>query len=238
MTGHSLTLLLAGAATPAVALLGRGGRVPPVAPMNTKVSPQECMGVLAARTHPSLVVSAQHAQMLHGCAGSMRTSISCRVSTACANTACIAVITGTWYVQRQIPALAVLESGGRNGVEQYDWDAAEERFSVLYTFNRRDALDDQLTTVRQRGWVASELGTRWEVAPLVAGLCPPLRLPFVIIDVEPASYMVCTGGLKSWMYVLTRERKPQSALMEQCLGTVKMAGFDMTKVESVEHTGS
>ena len=31
---------------------------------------------------------------------------------------------GTWYVQRQIPALAFLEAGARNGAEQYEWEEA------------------------------------------------------------------------------------------------------------------
>ena len=65
---------------------------------------------------------------------------------------------GTWYVQRQVPALAILEAGARNGVERYSYDPENERIDVRYTFNRRDAPDDAVTTVRQRGWVKSDRG--------------------------------------------------------------------------------
>jgi lipocalin len=53
--------------------------------------------------------------------------------------------------------------------------------------------------------------------------------------VDPDAYMVATGGLSSWMYVLTRERQPASALLDTCLATVAAAGFDMSKVQRVEH---
>ena len=143
---------------------------------------------------------------------------------------------GTWYVQHQKPALAFLESGGRNGVELYEWESEKDRFSVAYSFNRKDAADDQLTTVRQRGWVKSETGTEWRVAPLIAGKCPPLvRLPFVIIDCDPESHMVCSGGLKSWMYLMTRDRKPDGALVDALLSKVEAAGFDMSAVELMVH---
>ena len=147
---------------------------------------------------------------------------------------------GTWYVQRQIPALSFLEAGARNGVEQYSWrDDADGLggFSVTYTLNRRGAPDDKVTTVRQRGWVASAAGTEWEVAPLLpGGICPPVRLPFVILALEPESHMVCSGGLDSWMYVMTRERQPDGALLESLMATVREAGFDMEKVLPMEHT--
>lgn len=143
---------------------------------------------------------------------------------------------GTWYVQRQIPALALLEDGARNGVEQYEWDEATGSFSVCYTFNRRGKPDDDVTTVRQRGWVASEQGTLWQVAPVLGGFCPPVRLPFVIIDVDPAAGMVCAGGLDSWMYVLTREKRPDGALIDPLLATAAAAGLDMAKVSTVQHT--
>jgi len=142
---------------------------------------------------------------------------------------------GTWFVQRQIPALAVLEAGARNGVELYTWDEAADRFDVQYTFNRRDAAVDAVTTVRQRGWVTSEAGTQWEVSPKVGPFFLPARLPFVILDVDPDAFMVCSGGLSSWMYAMTREREPPAALVESCLGTIEEAGFDMTKVLTVEH---
>ena len=140
---------------------------------------------------------------------------------------------GTWYVQHQKPALAILESGGRNGVEKYQYDEANNRFSVEYTFNRKGASDDKYTTVRQRGWVKEEGGAEWEVAPRVGGFCPPVRLPFVILDLDPESHMICTGGLESWMYLMTRERQPSTALLDSLLAKVEANGFDMAKVEAM-----
>lgn len=142
---------------------------------------------------------------------------------------------GTWYVHHQIPALAFLEAGGRNGIEKYTWDEDNNRFSVEYSFNRKGSPADAITTVRQRGWVANDEGTQWRVAPMIGGFVPPVRLPFIMIDVEPASHMLCTGGLGSWLYVMTRERKPDRALLQELLRRVESVGFDMAKVLPVEH---
>jgi lipocalin len=140
---------------------------------------------------------------------------------------------GTWYVQWQVPALAFLEAGASDGTELYTWDEAKDRFDVRYTFRRKDAADDQITTVRQTGWV--EEGTRWKVAPKVGPLGLPVRLPFLILDVDPEQYMVCSGGLSSWMYVMTREKQPPGELLDACLATVAKAGFDMDTVLRMEH---
>ena len=143
---------------------------------------------------------------------------------------------GTWYVQHQVPALAFLEGGARNGMELYEWNSEADGgdFSVRYTFNRKDAAPDAITTVRQRGWVASDKGTSWKVAPWLGKFYAPVRLPFIMLDVDPAKYMVCTGGLKSWMYLMTRERQPDAAVLDACLATVEAAGFDMSKVMRME----
>ena len=137
---------------------------------------------------------------------------------------------GTWYVQHQKPALKFLESGARNGKEVYTWNDDTDGFSVEYTLNRKDAPDDKITTVRQRGWVKSN--AEWQVAPVIGGFRPPLvRLPFIILDCEPDSHMVCSGGLESWMYLMTREQQPDAALVDSLLSKVRAAGFDMAAVE-------
>ena len=146
---------------------------------------------------------------------------------------------GTWFVQQQIPALALLEDGARNGVEEYTWDEENGHFSVRYTFSRSGG--DAKMTVSQRGWIASEnpLGTRWEVAPVLPifgrSVCLPVRLPFIVIDVDPDAYLICSGGLTSWLYILTRERQPAGSLTSACLATVEAAGFDMQRLQAVEH---
>ena len=144
---------------------------------------------------------------------------------------------GTWYVQRQIPALSFLEAGARNGKEQYTWDETNGRLDVQYTLNRKGKPDDDVTTVRQRGWVGEGEGgsTRWQVSPKLGMFYLPFRLPFIIIDVVPDSYMVCSGGINSWMYVMTRERHPGDEVIEACLAKVQAAGFDMNKVLVMEH---
>jgi lipocalin len=143
---------------------------------------------------------------------------------------------GTWYVQYQKPALAFLEKGATNGVEEYCLDQGGDGFSVTYSFNREGAADDEVTTVRQRGWFKSETGTEWQVAPVVGGVCPPfVRLPFIIIDCDPDSHMVCSGGLTSWLYCMSRARKPDKRLAEMLLSKVEEAGFDMSAVEPMIH---
>lgn len=141
---------------------------------------------------------------------------------------------GTWFVQRQVPALAALEAGARSGVEKYEWDDADNCISVQYTFNRAKASDDDVTTVQQRGWVVSEQGTEWAVSPKVGPFFLPARLPFIIVDVDPEAYMICSGGLDSWMYVMTRDKQPGEALLDACMSTVEAAGFDMSKVLVME----
>lgn len=141
---------------------------------------------------------------------------------------------GTWYVQRQIPALSFLEAGASNGMERYEFDVELQRFSVEYTFNRRGA-EDKTTTVRQVGRFVSELGTEWAVAPKIGPFALPVNLPFVIVDVDPSSHMLCSGGLDSWMYLMTRQRQPSDMLIEKCLAKAAANGFDMGKVLVVQH---
>ena len=136
---------------------------------------------------------------------------------------------GTWYVQRQKPALALLESGAANGCEVYTWDKdAQDCFAVSYTFTGKNGKE---STIRQRGWVNSPEGTSWVVAPMIGSIVPPVRLPFIIMDVAPSSHMLCTGGLSSWMYLLTREKTPDPVLVDELMVKVEAAGFDMDKVE-------
>ena len=135
---------------------------------------------------------------------------------------------GTWYVQRQKPALAVLESGAANGCETYVWDEAKDCFSVSYTLTRKSGKE---LTIRQRGWVDTPEGTSWKVAPMLGPIVPPVRLPFIIMDVAPESHMLCTGGLSSWMYLMTREKSPDPALVDELMAKVQAAGFDMDMVE-------
>ena len=146
-------------------------------------------------------------------------------------------------MQQQVPALAFLEAGARNSVEQYAWDEslaeAGGGFSVTYTFNRAGAAEDDLTTVRQRGWVAGgEQGAGWKVAPLLGGFCPPVRLPFIILDLDVGAHLVCTGGAGSWMYVMTRERRPGPGVVEALLAKLEATGVDVAKLMPMEHTGT
>ena len=111
-------------------------------------------------------------------------------------------------------------------------------FSVRYTFNRAGAADDEPTVVRQRGWVPGGQGARWAVAPLLGGFCPPVRLPFIILDVEPSSHMVCTGGAGSWMYLMSRERLPDPGLVQTLLARLEADGVNVAKLMPVEHTAT
>ena len=93
--------------------------------------------------------------------------------------------------------------------------------------------------MRQRGWVAGgEQGAGWRVAPLLGGFCPPVRLPFLILDVEPSAHLVCTGGAGSWMYVMTRERRPAPGVVEALLAKLAASGVDVSKLMPMEHTGT
>ena len=68
--------------------------------------------------------------------------------------------------------------------------------------------------------------------------CPPIRLPFIILDVEPRSHLVCTGGAGSWMYVMTRERRPAPGMVEALLAKLAATGVDVAKLMPMEHTGT
>jgi lipocalin len=144
---------------------------------------------------------------------------------------------GTWYVQRQIPALDALEKGATNGKEVYTWDG-DGKFSISYTFNK-GGFDGALTTVNQKGSVASEEGTTWKVSPQLGPFLVPFKLPFLLIDFDPSfSYMTCTGGLDSWMYILTRQKNPSAGMLQKLEKKVEEYGFDMNKVLPVPHEGA
>ena len=83
-----------------------------------------------------------------------------------------------------------------------------------------------------------EQGAGWRVAPLLGGFCPPVRLPFIILDVEPSAHLVCTGGADSWMYVMTRERRPDPGVVEALLAKLAASGVDVSKLMPMEHTGT
>ena len=82
----------------------------------------------------------------------------------------------------------------------------------------------------------SELGTQWAVAPKIGKVALPVNLPFVIVDVDPSSHMLCSGGLDSWMYLMTRQTQPSDMLIQTCLAKAAAAGFDMGKVLVVQQT--
>jgi lipocalin len=143
---------------------------------------------------------------------------------------------GKWFVQRAIPAVKALEKNAHNGVEIYEWDAENERVEVTYTFNAR-SFEGPQRTVKQRGWIQDESGSRWAVAPEIAGFGLPVKLPFIIIAVDDTnySYMTCTGGLNSWLYIMTRDMKPDPATVQKLEEEVENLGFDMSKVISMPH---
>ena len=147
---------------------------------------------------------------------------------------------GKWFVQRAIPAVKALEKNAHNGVELYEWDSENERVEVTYTFNA-GSFEGPQRTVKQRGWVQDDpSGTRWAVAPRIAGFGLPVKLPFIIIDIDDTDYsfMTCTGGLNSWLYIMTRDMQPEPTTMQKLEDTVENLGFDMSKVISMPHQPS
>jgi len=143
---------------------------------------------------------------------------------------------GTWYVQRAIPAVKFLEKDARNGKEEYSWDKQKNRIDVKYTFNA-GSLNGPLRTVRQVGWVTNKKGTKWAVSPRIGGIRFPFKLPYLIIDIDTKNYtyLTATGGLNSWMYTMTREKKPSAKLLQELEARVADYGFDMTRVLPMEH---
>lgn len=146
---------------------------------------------------------------------------------------------GSWYVQRQIPAVAFLEKGAHNGCEHYEWDEKKQRVSVAYSFNK-GSVDGPLKQVFQRGWVQSVSGTTWSVKPYLAlGLYAPFRLPYYIIDIDDSEYSYMTAAApalgKHWLYLMTRQPHPEKATIDAMLSEVSRRGFDMDKVEVVPH---
>ena len=138
---------------------------------------------------------------------------------------------GTWYVQRAIPAIGALEKSAHNGVEEYVWDAENECIDVTYTFNA-GSLEGPTRTVRQRGWMQDDLGTTWKISPLIGGIRLPVKLPFIIIDIDDKdySYLTCSGGLDSWLYIMTREPKPTDETLAALEKAVEAIGFDASKL--------
>ena len=143
---------------------------------------------------------------------------------------------GKWFVQRAIPAVAALEKTAHNGCEVYKWDPELKRVEVTYTFNA-GSFDGPQRTVRQKGRIENAEGTQWAVSPQIAGFGLPVQLPFLIVDVDDVeySYLTCTGGLNSWLYIMTRDMQPDATMMENLEKTVENMGFDMGNVISMPH---
>ena len=65
---------------------------------------------------------------------------------------------GTWYVQRQVPAVSALEAGAHNGKEVYSYDEKTKSVTVKYTY-QKGSFNAKTSTVWQKGKFASELDT-------------------------------------------------------------------------------
>mmetsp|Transcript_12913 Transcript_12913/g.27899 ORF Transcript_12913/g.27899 Transcript_12913/m.27899 type:complete len:163 (-) Transcript_12913:937-1425(-) len=139
---------------------------------------------------------------------------------------------GDWYVQRQIPAVSAFEKDVHNGKESYTWDELKEKVTVKYTFNR-GSHDAPVTTVYQKGWVKSNAGTEWRVAPWLGFFYLPFSLPYYIIDIDTNDYSYMTAAGPSikgnWLYVMTREKVVEESKIQKMLEVVEKNGFDLSQ---------
>lgn len=141
---------------------------------------------------------------------------------------------GRWFVLAQIPTF--IDRGASHSVEEYVWNAAKQRIEV--TFRYRAAGATSTSTLLQRATVTNPpINTRWSLSPKVAGVFLPLNAAYLVLDCAE-DYSSCIIGVpdRSLMYVMARQPDVVSmADLDRLLDKCRRSGFDMSKVERIQH---
>lgn len=134
---------------------------------------------------------------------------------------------GTWFVIAVKPT--AFETQNSNAVERYTWvhdDDDEHKkkkshnqhdIDIDFTFNAKEPITSKVKSMPQKGWldvpapdkedapksIKTQTGN-WKVSPLW-----PIKLPYLILDVDPKHYHYCVIGYPSRAYCWIMSRTPQ-----------------------------
>ena len=142
---------------------------------------------------------------------------------------------GRWHVQLAVPT--ALDGDAHNAIEEYEWDEANQRIGVTYSF-LKGSFEGKESKIYQRGWVKSDAGTTWHVSPYLGFFYLPVKLPYLIVDVDAeytkfvASSPATTGKL-AWLYFMTRDAVADEATLEWGRSAAAAAGWDGSRLVRV-----
>lgn len=113
---------------------------------------------------------------------------------------------GTWFVIGVKPT--AVETKNSNAVERYTWlENKKHDIDIDFQFNKGEPITSKLSSLPQKGWVDNDDKTnsgRWKVSPVW-----PLKLPYLIIDVDVQDYKYAVIGYPSRAYAWLLYRHPQ-----------------------------
>jgi len=139
---------------------------------------------------------------------------------------------GRWYVLAQLPT--PLDKGARNSVEEYVWNEAKQRMEVNFTMQFDKG--GKVTEILQRAKVVNPpTNTRWSLSPKL-GVFLPLGISYLVLDcAEDYSTTIIGVPNRSYLYVMARSTSLPEGELDGLLDKCKRLGYDMNKVDTVEH---
>ena len=148
---------------------------------------------------------------------------------------------GKWYVVAQVPT--PLDRGAVNSTEEYTWNESKKRIEV--SFRMQTSFGAAVREIPQRATIVNGqptteapagINTRWSLNPSVGGVYLPLGLAYLIVDcaADYSSTIVGTPS-RNLLYVMTRTPSPTEETVSALLATCERVGYDLSKVERVQH---
>lgn len=113
---------------------------------------------------------------------------------------------GTWFVIGVKPT--VFETTCSNAVEKYTFvgDSKSYDIDIDFQYNNYDPITSPLKALPQKGWVQGndkKNSSEWKVSPF-----GPIRMPYLIIELDDANYDYCVIGYPSRNYCWIMARTP------------------------------
>ena len=141
---------------------------------------------------------------------------------------------GRWFVAACIPTFA--EKGHDNAIEDYEWDKANDRVNVRYSYTKSGSPGEIL----QRATIVNApTNTEWSVNPKLAGFFVPLGLGSYVwhCDIDSYEYSIVALPDKSNIWILCRALPMPYELYIDALRRAEGAGFDLSHLVKVAHDG-
>lgn len=137
---------------------------------------------------------------------------------------------GTWYVQAG--RFTPFEKEVFNSVERYTWNPDKEQIEIDFTYNK-GSLDGKLVSMPQTGRIFNrETNSHWKVSPIWF-----LQFDFLIIaHAKDDSWTVIGVPDQSYLWIMTRERHPEEALVQSIIQEIKALHYNTEDIVTVLHS--